>query len=176
MTQPQANVYAIQGGKEQIVQVRNNFHTCSELQWLSNKRHQRDLKDHQHFKDHNDLKHLKDLKQLKITNIYFKGLKEFKNYKDCNDCKDLQSSNTSMISNSSKIKACRLRSWSAGRFSRVSVQGVKSLGSHFACLCRGFEFYEVNKEKFCYYFSKRKWKYFYTFYHFYSEKSSNIAK
>ena len=22
---------------------------------------------------------------------------------------------------------------------RVSVQGVKSLGSHFACLCRGFE-------------------------------------
>ena len=30
-------------------------------------------------------------------------------------------------------------------FSRVSVQGVKSLGSHFACLCRGFEFYEVKK-------------------------------
>ena len=26
---------------------------------------------------------------------------------------------------------------------RVSVQGVKSLGGHFACLCRGFEFYEV---------------------------------
>ena len=26
---------------------------------------------------------------------------------------------------------------------RVSVQGVKSLGVHFACLCRGFEFYEV---------------------------------
>ena len=24
--------------------------------------------------------------------------------------------------------------------SRVSVQGVKSLGGHFACLCRGFEF------------------------------------
>ena len=59
VTQPQANVHAIQGGKEQIVQVRNNFHTCSELQWLSNKRHQRDLKDHQHFKDHNDLKHLR---------------------------------------------------------------------------------------------------------------------
>ena len=48
---------------------------------------------------------------------------------------------------------------------RVSVQGVKSLGGHFACLCRGF-----------YYFSKRKWKYFYTFYHFYSEKSSKRAK
>ena len=28
---------------------------------------------------------------------------------------------------------------------RVSVQGVKSLGSHLACLCRGFEFYEVKK-------------------------------
>ena len=54
---------------------------------------------------------------------------------------------------------------------RVSVQGVKSLGGHFACLCRGFEFYEVKKKIFCYYFSKRKWKYFYTFNHFYSEKS-----
>ena len=29
---------------------------------------------------------------------------------------------------------------------RVSVQGVKSLGGHFACLCRGFEFYEVTKK------------------------------
>ena len=28
---------------------------------------------------------------------------------------------------------------------RVSVQGVKSLGGHFACLRRGFEFYEVKK-------------------------------
>ena len=28
---------------------------------------------------------------------------------------------------------------------RVSVQGVKSLGGHFACLCRGFVFYEVKK-------------------------------
>ena len=28
---------------------------------------------------------------------------------------------------------------------RVSVQGVKSLGGHFARLCRGFEFYEVKK-------------------------------
>ena len=26
---------------------------------------------------------------------------------------------------------------------RVSVQGVKSLGGHFACLCRGFDIYEV---------------------------------
>ena len=58
---------------------------------------------------------------------------------------------------------------------RVSVQGVKSLGGHFACLCRGFEFYAVRKKN-CYYFSKRKWKYFYTFYHFYSEKSSKRAK
>ena len=59
---------------------------------------------------------------------------------------------------------------------RVSVQGVKSLGGHFACLCRGFEFYEVKRKKFYYYFSKRKSKYFYTFYHFYSEKSSKRAK
>ena len=59
--------------------------------------------------------------------------------------------------------------------SRVSVQGVQSLGGHFACLCQGFEFYEV-KKNFCYHFSKRKWKYFYTFYHFYSEKSSKRAK
>ena len=29
---------------------------------------------------------------------------------------------------------------------RVSVQGVKSLGGHFACLCRGFELYEVKKK------------------------------
>ena len=30
-------------------------------------------------------------------------------------------------------------------YGRVSVQGVKLLGGHFACLCRGFEFYEVKK-------------------------------
>ena len=29
---------------------------------------------------------------------------------------------------------------------RVSVQGVKSLGGHFACLCQGFDFYEVKKK------------------------------
>ena len=28
---------------------------------------------------------------------------------------------------------------------RVSVQGVKSVGRHFACLCREFDFYEVKK-------------------------------
>ena len=58
-------------------------------------------------------------------------------------------------------------------FGRVSVQGVKSLGGHFACLCKGFDFYE---EKKCYYFSKRKGKYFYTCNHFHSEKSSKRAK
>ena len=52
---------------------------------------------------------------------------------------------------------------------RVSVQGVKSLGGHW------FESYEVKKKKNCYYFSKTKWKYFYTFNHFYSEKSSKRA-
>ena len=28
-------------------------------------------------------------------------------------------------------------------YSIVCVQGVKSLGGHFACLCWGFDFYEV---------------------------------
>ena len=76
----------------------------------------------------------------------------------------------------------RVKIFSVGFFfksrssTRVSVQGVKSLGGHFASLCRGFEFYEVKKNFLCYYFSKRKWKYFYTFYHFYSEKSSKRAK
>ena len=28
----------------------------------------------------------------------------------------------------------------------ICIQGVKSLGSHFACLCRGFNFYEVKKK------------------------------
>ena len=55
---------------------------------------------------------------------------------------------------------------------RDSVQGVVSLGGHFATLCREFDFYE---EK-IYYFSKRKGKYFYTFNHFYSEKSSKREK
>ena len=38
--------------------------------------------------------------------------------------------------------------------SRVSVQGVKSLGGHFACLCRGFEFYEIKKKYFVINFQK----------------------
>ena len=60
---------------------------------------------------------------------------------------------------------------------RVSVLGVKSLGGHFACLYRGFKFYEVKNFFFVItYCSKRKWKYFYTFNHFYSEKSSKRAK
>ena len=58
---------------------------------------------------------------------------------------------------------------------RVNVQGVKSLGGHFDCLFRGFDFYEV-KKKYYYYFSKRKGKYFYTFNHLYSEKTSKRAK
>ena len=32
-------------------------------------------------------------------------------------------------------------------FTRVSVQGFKSLGGHFACLCRGFVFFEVKRKK-----------------------------
>ena len=57
---------------------------------------------------------------------------------------------------------------------RFSVQGVKSLSGHFAYLCREFDFYEVKKKY--YYFSKRKGKHFYTFNHFYSEKSSKKRK
>ena len=57
---------------------------------------------------------------------------------------------------------------------RVSVQGVKSLGGHFACLFRGFDFYEVKKPNMLY-FSKRKWIYFDTFNHYFSEKYSKRA-
>ena len=32
------------------------------------------------------------------------------------------------------------------KLSRVSIQGVKSVGSHFACLCRYFDSYEVKKK------------------------------
>ena len=40
-------------------------------------------------------------------------------------------------------------------FARVSVQGVKSLGDHFARLCWGFEFYEVKKKKLLFFFKKK---------------------
>ena len=83
------------------------------------------------------------------------------------------SSSQTKLSNVCPVK---FRSKHSSVLLRVSVQGVKSLSRHFACLCRGFEFYEVKNKKICYYFSKRKWKYFYTFNHFYSEKSSKRAK
>ena len=35
-------------------------------------------------------------------------------------------------------------------YCRVIIQGVKSLGGHFACLCQGSDFYEVKqKTKIC---------------------------
>ena len=40
--------------------------------------------------------------------------------------------------------------------SRVSVQGVESLGGHFATLCRGFDFYEVKKNNFIIIFQKEE--------------------
>ena len=64
----------------------------------------------------------------------------------------------------------------SNKYVRVNVQGVKSLGGHFACLCREFDFYEVKRKKKYYYFSNTNWKYFYTLNHFYSEKSSKRAK
>ena len=57
---------------------------------------------------------------------------------------------------------------------RVSVQGVKSLGDHFACLCRGFDFYEVKKN--CNYFSKREGKYTFTLVIIFIVKTSKRAK
>ena len=39
---------------------------------------------------------------------------------------------------------------------RVSVQGVKSLGGHFACLCRRFDFYEVKRKILLCIFRKEK--------------------
>ena len=56
-------------------------------------------------------------------------------------------------------------------FPRVSVQGVKSLGGHFASLCWELDFYEVKKNITI--FQKEKGN---TFNHFYSEKSSKRAK
>jgi hypothetical protein len=60
--------------------------------------------------------------------------------------------------------------------SRVSVQGVKSLGGHFACLCRGFEFYEVKKNNFVIIFQKENGNTFTLLIFFYCEKSSKRAK
>ena len=38
-------------------------------------------------------------------------------------------------------------SFQLSRRFRVSVQGVTSICGHFACLCWGFDFYEVKKKK-----------------------------
>ena len=42
------------------------------------------------------------------------------------------------------------------QFSRVSVQGVKSFGGHFACLCRGVDFYRVKKKSILFFKKKRE--------------------
>jgi len=39
---------------------------------------------------------------------------------------------------------------------RVSVQGVESLGGHFATLCREFDFYEVKKKILLFFKKKRE--------------------
>ena len=49
----------------------------------------------------------------------------------------------------------------------MNETGVESLGGHFATLRLGFDFYEVKKEQ---------GNTFYTFNHFYSEKSSKREK
>ena len=58
---------------------------------------------------------------------------------------------------------------------RVSVQCVKSLGGRFACLCQGFEYYEV-KKKIIIIFKKENGNTFTLLIIFYSEKSSKGAK
>jgi hypothetical protein len=45
----------------------------------------------------------------------------------------------------SEICVLRFSIESAWPGSRVSVRGEKSLGGHFACLCRGFDLYELKK-------------------------------
>ena len=47
-----------------------------------------------------------------------------------------------------------IRSLSNSQIIRVSIRGVKSLGGHFACLCRGFDFYEVKKKNIIIIFQK----------------------
>ena len=39
---------------------------------------------------------------------------------------------------------------------RVSVQGVKYLGGHFACVCQEFDFYEVEKKILLIFFKKKR--------------------
>ena len=39
---------------------------------------------------------------------------------------------------------------------KVSVKGVKSLGCHFACLCRGFDFHEVKRIDLLTFFKKKR--------------------
>ena len=59
----------------------------------------------------------------------------------------------------------------------VFIELVSKELNHLAAILHvyaGGLIYEV--KKIYYYFSKRKWKYFYTFNHFYSEKSSKIAQ
>ena len=58
---------------------------------------------------------------------------------------------------------------------RVSVQRVKSLGGHFACLCRGFEFNEL-KRNFVIIFQKGNGNTFRILSICYCETSSKSAK
>ena len=57
----------------------------------------------------------------------------------------------------------------------VSVQGVKSLGDYFACLCQDFNFCKVKEKKVLTFF-KKKGEMLSLFNHLYCEKSSKRAK
>ena len=52
------------------------------------------------------------------------------------------------------IDVCNCGKKSLKQYIRVIAQGVKSLGGHFACLCRGFEFYEGKRKKIIIIFQK----------------------
>ena len=58
-------------------------------------------------------------------------------------------------------------------YDRVSVQGVKSLGGHFACLCQGFDFYEV-KTNIIIIFQKEKGNTFTLFIIFIVQNNTNL--
>ena len=62
----------------------------------------------------------------------------------------------------------------AGKVELVSKE-LNHLAATLHVYAGGLNFMKYVKKN-CYYFSKRKWKYFYTFIHFYSEKSSKSAK
>ena len=78
----------------------------------------------------------------KICKTYFKFIKKSKS-DNCYQCTLCSHQDMQM-----KRLLLHLQNEHPTITGRVSIQGVKSLGGHFACLCRRFEFYEIKKK--CY--------------------------